>query len=256
MFAFALWDRRERRLSLVRDRFGEKPLYYGWVGGDFLFASELKAIRRHPRFDARDRPPRARLFTAAQLHSGAAVDLSRHLQARARLHARARPRGARRPLAEPPAVGSSGGGLLPRYWSYRDVLAAGLRRPDRQRGGGRRRARAGACRGGRRADRMADVPVGAFLSGGIDSSTDRRALPEIFEPAGADLHHRLRGRGFNEADHARAVARHFGTEHHEQIVTAREAQEVIPGFRRCTTSRSPIPRRSRPIWSARSRASR
>ncbi len=51
MFALAVWDRRERRLYLARDRFGEKPLYYGWVGGDFVFASELKAIRTHPRFD-------------------------------------------------------------------------------------------------------------------------------------------------------------------------------------------------------------
>jgi asparagine synthase (glutamine-hydrolysing) len=50
MFALALWDRKERRLHLVRDRFGEKPLYYGWVGGDFVFGSELKAIRTHPRF--------------------------------------------------------------------------------------------------------------------------------------------------------------------------------------------------------------
>src|SRR5688572_22343829 len=50
MFAMALWDRRERRLHLARDRFGEKPLYYGWVGGDFAFASELKALRSHPGF--------------------------------------------------------------------------------------------------------------------------------------------------------------------------------------------------------------
>jgi len=51
MFALALWDRATRTLSLARDRFGEKPLYYGWVGGDLVFASELKAIRAHPRFD-------------------------------------------------------------------------------------------------------------------------------------------------------------------------------------------------------------
>ena len=52
MFAFALWDRRDRTLSLARDRFGEKPLYYGWAGRDFAFGSELKAVRAHPRFDA------------------------------------------------------------------------------------------------------------------------------------------------------------------------------------------------------------
>src|SRR6478672_12181489 len=52
MFAFALWDRREQTLSLVRDRFGEKPLYYGWAGRDLVFGSELKALRSHPAFDA------------------------------------------------------------------------------------------------------------------------------------------------------------------------------------------------------------
>ena len=53
MFAIALWDRSERRLHLARDRFGEKPLYYGWAVQDFIFASELEALRRHPRFEAK-----------------------------------------------------------------------------------------------------------------------------------------------------------------------------------------------------------
>src|SRR5687768_13645980 len=64
MFAFALWDRKERELHLVRDRFGEKPLYYGWAGKDFVFGSELKAIRAHPRFDGEIDRRSLRLFAA------------------------------------------------------------------------------------------------------------------------------------------------------------------------------------------------
>ena len=65
MFAFALWDREQRTLRLVRDRFGEKPLYYGWIGHDFLFASELKAIRRHPRFNGEIDRRALRVFASA-----------------------------------------------------------------------------------------------------------------------------------------------------------------------------------------------
>ena len=84
MFALALWDRHERTLFLARDRFGEKPLYYGRVGGDFLFASELKAICAHRNFAAeidRERPEPVR---GARLRAGAIVHLPRHLQAHAR----------------------------------------------------------------------------------------------------------------------------------------------------------------------------
>jgi asparagine synthase (glutamine-hydrolysing) len=228
MFAFALWDRRERKLSLVRDRFGEKPLYYGWAGGDFLFASELKAMRRHPRFDASIDRRALRLFTQRtyipaplsiyagifKLEPGCVLELDREA--------------ARRPLAEPPAAGTSSGGLsYARYWSYRDVLAAGLADPiasEAEAVDALEPVLAAAVAG----QSMADVPVGAFLSGGIDSSTIV-ALYQLYSSRPVRTFTiGFEEEAFDEADHARAVARHFGTEHHEHVVTPREAQQVIP----------------------------
>ena len=129
-FAFGLWDRRTRKLRLVRDRFGEKPLYYGWVGKDFVFASELKAIRAHPRFDAEIDRRALSLFASRtyvpaplsiyrgiyKLEPGCMLELGRDA--------------AQSPLSEAPAVGTSARGLLySRYWSYRDVIRAGLDNP-------------------------------------------------------------------------------------------------------------------------------
>ena len=219
MFAFALWDRRERVLHLVRDRFGEKPLYYGWAGRDFLFGSELKSLRLHPDFDhAIDR--RALGLYAARTYVPAPWSIYRRVFKL--------PPGtilsltldaALRPMAEPLEAEP--------YWSYREVVRRGLDEPIAAEADALAALDA-ALGEAVTAQSVADVPVGAFLSGGIDSSTicalyQRHSSNKIrtfsigFEEA-----------GFNEADHARDVARHLGTVHSEHMVTVREARDVIP----------------------------
>lgn len=219
MFAFALWDRKERRLSLVRDRFGEKPLYYGWAGKDFVFGSELKSLRVHPDFDQEiDR--RALGLFAARTHVPAPWSIYRRvfkLEPASILTLALD--AALRPSNEPLPVN--------RYWSYREVVRRGLDNPI----AGEAEALEAldlslseAVKG----QSMADVPVGAFLSGGIDSSTicalyqrhspiPIRTFSIAFDEA-----------GFNEADYAREVAHHLGTVHSEHLVTVREARDVIP----------------------------
>lgn len=227
MFAIALWDRRDRVLHLVRDRFGEKPLYYGWVGGDFLFGSELKALHAHPGFaNPVDRDalgafaartyvpaPRSIWRDVYKLEPGCILTVT--------------PDAARVAPGAPPAEGRHGGLTLTRYWSYRDVLAAGAADPI----GTEADAIAaldGALGQAIAGQAMADVPVGAFLSGGIDSSTvvalyQRHASTPVrtysigFEEA-----------GFDEAVYAKQVATHFGTVHHERYVTVAETRDVIP----------------------------
>ena len=225
-FAFGLWDRKERRLSLVRDRFGEKPLYYGWVGSDFVFASELKALRLHPNFAGAIDRRALRLFASRtyipaplsiyrgiyKLQPGCVLEISLDAE----------------PLSDAPVAGHASNGLsLSRYWSYRDVLRAGLDDPidDEQQGLGELEkllARAVEIQS------LADVPVGAFLSGGIDSSTVVALYQKYSRQPVRTFTIGFAEQAFNEADYARAVAKHFGTEHHERVVTPREARDLIP----------------------------
>ena len=228
MFAFALWDRKERRLSLVRDRFGEKPLYYGWAGSDFVFASELKAIRLHPRFNAEvDR--RALSLFASRTYIPAPLSIYRgifKLEPGCILELDGE--AARRPLAEAPAVGFSALGLsITRYWSYRDTLRKGLADPIENEDEALAQLEQSLARAVQ-GQSIADVPVGAFLSGGIDSSTVVALYQKYSAQPVRTFTIGFEEEAFNEAHYARAVARHFGTEHHERIVTPVEAREVIP----------------------------
>ena len=222
MFAFALWDRADGRLHLARDRAGEKPLYYGWAGDAFVFGSELKALRAHPRWRGR-------------VDRGALSLLVRHgyIPAPFSIYENTRKLPPGCVLTLTPANGRDRGIVGPApYWSAPSVAVAGVAHPF---AGGEREATDRLLYLLRRSvaqQMVADVPVGAFLSGGIDSSlvvaimqTQCRRPVKTFS-IGFEQEY------YNEAHFARTVARHLGTDHTELYVHSREAQEVIPGLPR------------------------
>lgn len=228
MFAFALWDRSTRKLFLARDRFGEKPLYYGWAGGDFLFGSELKALRALGTLDnAIDR--RALAALAARCYIPAPLSIYRRIfKLQPGCILEVTPAACAGPLDEPPQVGErSGETRLSRYWDYADVVRRGLADPiagESEALDELEAALGAAVRG----QSVADVPVGAFLSGGIDSSL----LVALYQKYSAmpvrSFTIGFHEAGYNEAEHAKAVAEHLGTVHQERYVTVEEARDVIP----------------------------
>ena len=216
MFAFALWDRQERCLYLGRDRLGEKPLFYGWLGKVFVFGSELKALRAHPAFAASiDRDVLALFFRHNYVPAPYAI-----YQGIFKL-----PPGT---LLRLQACDWQSTPAPVAYWSARAAAEQGIQNLF---SGSEQEAveQLDSLLGDSVRLRMiADVPVGAFLSGGIDSSTivalmQAQAMGRVktFSIGSHD-------RAYNEADHAAEVARHLGTEHTELYVTAEEAMSVIP----------------------------
>jgi len=219
MFALAVWDRQDRALSLVRDRFGEKPLYCGWNGAGpeaaFFFASELRALRAHPAFRAEVDPAELPHY-ARTGHIRVGHSIYRGIgQVRPgeilRLAA-----GAREPQRD-------------RYWDAAE-RAQRLRRDAPFRGTDEAaldRLEILASRAVAR-QMMADVPLGAFLSGGIDSST---VVALMQRHSARPIHtfsigfHEAR---YDEATHAKAVAAHLGTEHAELYVGEEELLGVVP----------------------------
>ena len=224
MFAFALWDRRERALSLVRDRLGIKPLYYGWVGTRLVFASELKALTAMPGFDnAIDRDALCLLLR----HDYIAAPRSIYEGVR-----KLQPGTVLTLTADDLATTTPDESLLAAhtraFWSARDVAMAGmadrLHLPDDEAADALDRLLRDAV-----ALRMeADVPLGAFLSGGIDSSLVVALMQAQSGRPVQTFSIGFREKGFDEAVHARAVAKHLGTEHHELYVTAQDALDVVP----------------------------
>lgn len=228
MFSIALWDKREKCLYLARDRFGEKPLYYGWVGGDFVFGSELKALRTYPGFDNRVCPVAlSRYLRLACVPAPYSIYDGLYKLEPGCLLVVSLPVPPGRPTAPLSAPASHGSLSLRRWYSLADAVAAGTRNPLPE-GNESLDHLETTLNDAVRMQALADVPLGAFLSGGVDSSLivalmQRQASRPVqtftigFEEA-----------GFDESPHARAVAQHLGTEHSEFVVTARECREVIP----------------------------
>lgn len=216
MFALALWDRHERQLHLVRDRLGEKPLYYGWMGSTFLFGSELKALKAHPAFQGTvNRSALALYFRhncvpapysiyegILKLAPGTILSLD---------------------LAK--------GGPHPsfsQYWSAKEAALSGLRSPfcgSEEDAVDELEIRLGQSV---RSRMVADVPLGAFLSGGVDSSLvvalmqSHSTRPVRTFCIGSPFD------DYNESNYARAVSGHLGTAHTELTVTGQDTLAVIP----------------------------
>lgn len=213
MFALAVWDRAERTLHIARDRLGEKPLYYGWLKGSLVFASELKALRVHPGW-------------TGDIDRGALVLFLRHGYVPTPYSIY---KGIRK--LRPGTLLSlrlDGSSKETQYWSARDIAERGLREPfagsDAEAAEALERLLSRAV--GRQM--VADVPLGAFLSGGIDSSTVVALMQAQSDRPVKTFTIGFREEGHNEAEHAKAVARHLGTDHTELYVTPAEAMETIP----------------------------
>ncbi len=219
MFALALWDRERRELVLARDRAGEKPLYYGWQGtGEsavFLFGSELKALRAHPTFDADvDRDALALFLRHNYVPAPRSIHRGIHkLEPGYLLTVSHRQR-------EP---------VTRCYWSALDAVLEGTNQRQSMRSPREAVDELEALLKSAVSQQMvADVPLGAFLSGGVDSSTIVALMQAQSSRPVRTFTIGFHETGYNEAEHAKAVAAHLGTDHTELYVTPQEAIAVIP----------------------------
>ncbi|GEO38742.1 asparagine synthetase B [Skermanella aerolata] len=218
IFAFALWDRAARRLVLVRDQVGVKPLYWGETGtggeaGGLMFGSELKALRAYPGWNAEpDRDALASFFRFGYVPEPHSIYRGVHKL----------PPGSM--LTWEPGRGVTG---IERYWNMRDFAGASPRERDPAEAVEEldRLLRDAVGR-----QMMADVPLGAFLSGGIDSSTVVALMQAQSGRPVRSFSIGFHETGYDEATHAAAVARHLGTDHTELYVARDHVRDVIPAL--------------------------
>jgi asparagine synthase (glutamine-hydrolysing) len=216
MYAFALWDRESRTLTLARDRAGKKPLYYGWCGRTFLFGSELKALRAHPDFQGDLDSDALGLFIQ---YSWIPAPFSIFRKVR-KLEA-----GSFLTIA-PSGPGASASPRV--YWSARDVIEHAEREPFTGSFEEATEALHSLLTQAVRRRMIADVDLGALLSGGVDSSTIVSLMQSTSTARVKTFSIGFHEPKFNEAEHAKAIARHLGTDHTELYVTSNDSLDVIP----------------------------
>ena len=228
MFSLALWNRDTKCLSLARDRMGEKPLYWGWAGTDLIFGSELKALRAHPncphevcrkalaqylRFNYVP-APRSIHFGIYKLEPGTILNVD-----------------GKPPLTAPKLPirpGESYGSLsVHRYWDINAKIDAGSRNPIEEESkaiSSLDQVLSSAVK----KQMISDVPLGAFLSGGVDSSTIVALMQAQSDQPVQTFTIGFDEANFDESPHAAAVAKHLGTDHTKLRVTEADARDVIP----------------------------
>jgi asparagine synthase (glutamine-hydrolysing) len=219
MFAFAIWDKQQKALYLARDRVGEKPLYYGWQDDTFLFGSELKALKAHPDFKSKIDRGALTLFLRHNYVPGP-YSIYKGIKKL--------PAGTFLKIETGNEAGIQKGQEKPEpYWDFAQVAKSGLESPF---AGGESEAlkvleeKLGSAVAGQM---LSDVPLGALLSGGVDSSLICALMQSQNGSAVKTFTIGFDAQAYNEAEHASAVAKHLGTEHTELYIQPDDALDLI-----------------------------
>lgn len=213
MFAFALWDKQDRSLTLVRDRLGIKPLYYGHVGESLIFASELKPFHKFPGFTAEvDRNVLASYFRFATVPAPHAIFRGVH-------------------KLRPGEIVTFKDGQEPQhenYWSMRETAEAGYAAPFAGTLGDAVSTLENLLHDAVGKRMVSDVPLGAFLSGGIDSSLVTALMQAQSRQPVRTFSIGFGEHKYDEAPYAKAVARHLGCDHTELYVDSAMLIDIVP----------------------------
>lgn len=249
MFAFALWDRERRELHLGRDRVGIKPLYYGWVGSLFAFGSELKVFEQVPGFSGTvSRDALVAFMRLSYVPTPLSIYRSVYKLSPGCLLTVSAERASSQQNFSPDPDDETSSWRPIRYWSARAVAEAGVMRPFE---GTEEEALAQfdeLLTNAVGLRMISDVPLGAFLSGGVDSSLVSALMQKQSGKPIRTFTIGFHDARYDEAPYAKRVAQTLGTDHTELYISSEEAMAVIPGCRISTTSRSAIRHRSLRSW--------